>query len=163
LIKINSNFLGSSYLFDKVQYFPKFCNFESSLNFDTFVFLSDKLEESVFIEQHGKLKIELFEKTFLGEQIITELNNCFDLNNKKIDLHLYGSIIKKGLTYNHIDREDVLLIGAFGKVIYNIYSEELGKFNSITLEEGDLLIIPKNIEHSAIPLCPRIVISVGIY
>jgi cupin superfamily acireductone dioxygenase involved in methionine salvage len=56
-----------------------------------------------------------------------------------------------------------LLIGAFGKVIYNIYSEELGKFNSITLEEGDLLIIPKNIEHSAIPLCPRIVISVGIF
>ncbi len=163
MIKINQDFLGSSYLFDKVQYFPKFCSFESYLDFNTFAFLSDKLEESVIIEKHGKLKIELFEKTFLGQQIITELNNCFDLNNKQVDIHLYGSMIKKGLTYNHVDQEDVLLIGTFGKVIYNIYSEELGKFNSITLEEGDLLIVPKNTEHSAIPLCPRIVISVGIY
>lgn len=163
MIKINQDFLGSTYLFDKVQYFPKFCSFESYLDFNTFAFLSDKLEESVIIEKHGKLKIELFEKTFLGQQIITELNNCFDLNNKQVDLHLYGSMIKKGLTYNHVDQEDVILIGAFGKVIYNIYSEELGKFNSITLEEGDLLIVPKNTEHSAIPLCPRIVISVGIY
>ena len=163
MIKINQEFLNNSYSLDKVQYFPKFCNFETSLDFNTFAFLSDKLEESVYIEQHGKLKIELFEKTSLGKEVIKELINCFDLANKKIDLHLYGSIIKKGLTYNHVDQEDVLLIGAFGKVVYNIYSTELGKFNSITLEQGDLLVVPRNIEHSAIPLCPRIVISVGIY
>jgi len=163
LIKINQNFLGVNYLFDKVQYFPKFCNFVSSLDFNTFAFLSDKLEQSVFIEQHGKLKIELFEKTFTGQEIIKELSSCFNLENKKVDLHLYGSMIKKGLTYNHLDQEDVLLIGAFGKVIYNIYSEELGRFDSITLEEGDMLIVPKNTEHSAIPLCPRIVISAGVY
>ena len=163
MIKINENFLGASYLFDKVQYFPNFCNFENYLDFNTFAFLCDKLEESVTIEQHGKLKIELFEKTSLGQAVIKELTNCFDLANKKIDLHLYGSLIKKGLTYNHFDKEDVLLIGAFGKVVYNIYASELGKFDSITLEQGDLLVVPKNVEHSAIPLCPRIVISVGIY
>lgn len=163
MIKINENFLGTSYLFDKVQYFPKFCTFKNYLDFNTFAFLSDKLEESVFIEQHGKLKIELFEKTFLGQEIIKELSSCFNLENKQVDLHLYGSMIKKGLTYNHLDQEDVLLIGAFGKVIYNIYSENLGKFDSITLEEGDMLIVPKNTEHSAIPLCPRIVISAGVY
>jgi len=163
LIKINKSFVENSYFFDEVQYIPKFCSFESPIDFNTFALLSDRLEESVSIEQHGKLKIELFEKTFLGKQIITELKNCFDLNNKQVDIHLYGSMIKKGLTYNHVDKEDVLLIGSFGKVIYNIYSEELGKFNSITLEEGDLLIVPKNTEHSAIPLCPRIVISLGVY
>ena len=163
MIKINENFLGTSYLFDKVQYFPKFCSFENYLDFNTFAFLSDKLETSARIKTQGKLKIECFEKTSLGKKIIKELNNCFNLHNKEVDIHLYASMIKKGLTCNHIDQEDVLLIGAFGKVVYNIYTPELGKFDSITLEHGDLLVVPKNVEHSATPLSPRIVISLGIY
>jgi cupin superfamily acireductone dioxygenase involved in methionine salvage len=68
---------------------------------------------------------------------------------------------KAGMTANHLDDEAVILIPTYGKVIYNIYVERVQE--SFFLGEGDLLLIPKNIEHSAIPLGPRIVLSTGVF
>ena len=68
---------------------------------------------------------------------------------------------KIGLSENHQDVESVFLFPLLGSVVYNIYNEN--NFNSYYMNVGDLLVIPKNIIHSAIPLCPRIVISVGVF
>jgi|TARA_A100001015_G_C14740044_1_gene613300 hypothetical protein len=161
VIEINQNYKEKKFTLNEVQHLKSFCSFKHQLNFDVLSSLFDKMEESVTIEEKGRLKLENFEKTSLGQDIINQLNECFNLDSNNINMHLYASIMKKGLTPNHTDAEAVLLINTYGNIIYNIYSHDLGKFSSYPLQPGDLLIIPKNIEHAAIPLCPRIVISLG--
>lgn len=66
------------------------------------------------------------------------------------------------MSKTHLDVEGVFLLCTFGKVVYNIYGA-VDYFDSILMEKGDLLYIPRNISHSAIPLCPRVVVSIGIF
>ena len=55
----------------------------------------------------------------------------------------------------------VFLIPTYGDVVYSVYTDKEQHY--FLLKKGDLLVIPKGVVHSAIPLNPRIVVSVGVY
>tara|TARA_B100001059_G_scaffold153102_1_gene152744 strand:+ start:547 stop:1068 length:522 start_codon:yes stop_codon:yes gene_type:complete len=78
-------------------------------------------------------------------------------NLRKVDL-FFSFISQTG--NSHIDAEDVFIFGLKGKTIYRI-------FNNInenhTIEEGDMIFIPRGIKHKVIGLTPRIVASIGFF
>lgn len=79
------------------------------------------------------------------------------LNYTLYDCDIYASLSSLyGGTNYHIDEESVFILNCYGKVCYNIYKEET---HSHILEEGDAILIPGGIAHSAIPLTPRISLS----
>tara|TARA_R100000149_G_scaffold66041_2_gene42923 strand:+ start:1041 stop:1535 length:495 start_codon:yes stop_codon:yes gene_type:complete len=60
---------------------------------------------------------------------------------------------------SHVDKEDVFLIGSYGKTTYKIIPDgidyEIGK--------GDLLYIPRGTRHRSFSSAPRAVISIGFF
>lgn len=61
---------------------------------------------------------------------------------------------------SHLDIEDVFIVGLEGQVMYKIFGEVS---NYYTIKKGDMIYIPKGIQHKVIGLSPRITLSVGFY
>ncbi len=61
---------------------------------------------------------------------------------------------------SHQDIEDVFIVGLEGQVMYKIFGEVS---NYYTIKKGDMIYIPKGIQHKVIGLSPRITLSVGFY
>jgi hypothetical protein len=61
---------------------------------------------------------------------------------------------------SHSDIEDVFIIALQGKVIYRVFNKN---YKDYELNEGDLIYIPRNLQHKVLALTPRIVASIGFY
>ncbi len=96
------------------------------------------------------------------KDIQDKVTSHFNCPNKKINTHIFASINKFGVAKTHEDHEGVFLLCTFGRVVYNIYAT-VDNFDSLLMEKGDLLYIPPGTYHSAIPLCPRVIVSIGAY
>jgi len=125
------------------------------------VYYLDFSEEFSFVEDN-KIKIVNFDRFDEIKSIQDEITSYFKCSSKKINTHFYASLNKFGITKTHVDPESVFLLCTFGKVIYNVYSS-VDSFDTILMEKGDLLYIPSGIVHSAIPIGPRVVISIGVF
>ncbi len=146
----------------KVSHFKDFFKLEKNFDFNTLAFLLDRKENGNYYSPNGKIKLRNFDIFDEGKFFSNFVKNILlNENFTKIDTDLFASMSKIGLSENHQDEESVFLFPLVGSVIYNIYNEN--NFNPYYMNVGDLLVIPKHIIHAAIPLCPRIVISVGVF
>lgn len=59
---------------------------------------------------------------------------------------------------SHMDPEDVFIVGLEGVVTYKTFEE---KTNYYEIHKGDLIYIPKGVQHKVIGMSPRITLSVG--
>ena len=131
------------------------------LDFNRFFFLLDRNEENFFQKREHACKLTSFQVTQEGQQFESAVKNIFDYKGEKMDTYVFSSFCKKGITPNHHDDMTVFLIPTYGDVVYSVYNEKEQHY--FLLKKGDLLVIPRNVVHSAIPLNPRIVVSVGVY
>lgn len=146
----------------KVSHYKNFFKLEKNFDFNTLAFFLDRKEHGNLYSSTGKIKLnkfDVFDEGKFFNDFVKKL--LLDKEHKLIDTYLFASLSKTGLSENHADEESVFLFSILGTVIYNVYSET--NFTSFFMNVGDLLVIPKKIVHAAIPLCPRIVISVGVY
>jgi ribosomal protein L16 Arg81 hydroxylase len=60
---------------------------------------------------------------------------------------------------SHVDKEDVFLIGSYGKTTYRMIPEGI----DYQIKKGDLLYIPRGIRHRSFSNTPRAVISIGFF
>lgn len=162
MLVINPEHKIKKFDFSKVIHIKKYCGFSFLIDFNILSLLADRTEDNVEYRSDGRIKIKNFHIFYPGQQLIEVLKSQFDFECKKLDIDVYASFTKKAITTNHLDVESVILIPTHGKTIYNTYEDDLNHFKSYMVEPGDLLVIPKNVQHSAIPLCPRIVMSLGV-
>jgi mannose-6-phosphate isomerase-like protein (cupin superfamily) len=59
---------------------------------------------------------------------------------------------------SHMDPEDVFIVGLEGVVTYKTFEE---KTNYYEIHKGDLIYIPKGVQHKVIGMSPRITLFVG--
>ena len=115
----------------------------------------------------SKKAIKISQKHLLGIQdlsvsdvttILDEASKFIELNKSKkmSNLYLFFSF-KSYAASNHVDHEDVNIIGLYGKTMYIIDNKNL------IVEKGDLLSIKKGTMHRSIALGPRIILSHGVY
>lgn len=76
--------------------------------------------------------------------------------------HIFFSITS-GMSNEHIDEEDVHLIGLFGETIYRVYDNLNNTHEDYVINPGDYLFIPCGIKHRSISMSKRAVLSVGFY
>jgi len=60
----------------------------------------------------------------------------------------------------HVDEEDVFILGLEGKTIYRIFGDVNKDY---IIEKGDMIFIPRGLNHKVIGLSPRIVASIGFF
>lgn len=162
IIKINEQWKDQKFDLQQVVFCPQFFSIEDPIDFNRLASISDVCESGVVDKKNPTLiKIKNLEE-------IKDLSNVENLiktlllDNFKLDTDIFASFNKHGITNTHDDFESVFLIPTYGLVNYVIYEEERFLQN-FQMKLGDLLVIPKHIKHSAIPLSPRIVVSVGVY
>lgn len=97
------------------------------------------------------------QKDIAFRDIWSVLEQRYNTNKVKSNLHIFYSFMSGGKSTSHIDEETVVLTGAFGKTMYLIDDKEF------LLEPGDVLHIKKGTRHKAISITPRIVLSYGLF
>jgi len=161
-LTINEQWKGQKFDLQQVVFCPQFFSIEDPIDFNRLTSIADFCESKI-IDKKNPTLMKIAE---VGE--IKDISNVENIiknllvDTFKINTYIFASFNKHGITDTHHDGESVFLIPTYGLVNYIIYEEE--KFiKNFQMEKGDLLIIPKKVKHSAIPLSPRIVVSVGIY
>jgi mannose-6-phosphate isomerase-like protein (cupin superfamily) len=148
---------------NKVTLVKNFINLERNYDFNL---LSNIIDEN---------QVQVISHTFIGNlkdifqipsamNYIQELKIFFDFFRKLLryeidsrdEVDLYFSFTSQ-IGSNHIDPEDVYIIGLKGKTIYRIFN------TNNEVNEGDLIFIPRGIKHKAIGTTPRIIASIGYY
>ena len=145
----------------KVNHLPNVVEHLDNLDFNKLLFFLDRNEDNFFQNKEHAFKLMQFQTFKQGQDFQTEVKKIYDYGGEKIDTHVFASLSKKGFSPCHHDEMSVFLIPTHGDVVYNIYTET--EQHIFLLKKGDLLTIPKGVVHSAVPLNPRIVVSVGVY
>lgn len=150
----------------KITYIKKFTQNLNNYNFDILASLIDDYSLTVLNKSNNA-------SNFNGTW---QVRNAHEVNN---DFFVFADFFYKIFKYtpevrdgvdlffsfvtntggSHVDKEDVFLIGMYGKTIYRMTNTN----KDYLLEYGDLLYIPKGIVHRALSLTPRIVMSIGFY
>ena len=151
---------------NKVTLVKNFINLERNYDFNL---ISNLMEENSF---------SISQKTSFGDLKdvfqIHKISNClkefktfFDFLTKlfkyerdlRDEVDLFFSLVSQ-VGNSHVDIEDVFIIGLKGKVIYRVFDFEDKDYS---IEQGDMIFIPKGIKHKVIGINPRIVASIGFY
>jgi quercetin dioxygenase-like cupin family protein len=96
------------------------------------------------------------EKTYFFNNLLKKMDEQFNTENKKSNLTLFFSF-KASVGPSHIDKEDVNILGLYGKTLYIVDNQHY------CVEKGDVLKIKRGTLHKSIALEPRIILSHGIY
>tara|TARA_R110002060_G_scaffold39046_1_gene50259 strand:- start:19 stop:534 length:516 start_codon:yes stop_codon:yes gene_type:complete len=164
ILKINEKWKDQKVDLQQVYFFPKFFSVENSIDFNRLTSIMDVNENKVIYPSKNSNSFKLLKLQDTTSDLfkIQETVKGLFTHNFNMDTAIFASLNKNGISVTHWDEVSVFLIPTYGAVNYVLYEGE--KFSkNFQLEVGDLLFIPKNISHSAIPLCPRIVLSVGVY
>jgi len=146
----------------KVTHIPNFFKLSEEFDFNKLVFFLDRFEQNMNILPNGKIKVGQFDVFNEGKEFCNLVSSLLDNKEfKSINAYIFSSLSKCGFTGNHIDEESVFLFNVFGSVVVNIYDQKSHK--SFLLNQNDFLLVPKKVVHAAIPLGPRIVVSVGVF
>ncbi len=161
IISLNPEFKDVKLDRTKVHCNRNFFKLEKKFDFNTLAFFLDRKEQNNLYSSDGRIKMMNFDVFDEGKFFCKFVKDLLDKEAKKINTFVFASMSKKALSENHTDEESVFLFPVLGSVVYNVYDETT--FTPFYLNVGDLLVIPKNVVHSAIPICSRIVVSVGVY
>jgi cupin superfamily acireductone dioxygenase involved in methionine salvage len=144
-------------------------NFASLTREYDFNLLSNLMEENECIISQksnvGNLK-DVFQIHKISN-CLKEFKTFFDFLTKlfkyerdlRDEVDLFFSLVSQ-VGNSHVDIEDVFIIGLKGKVIYRVFDFEDKDYS---IEQGDMIFIPKGIKHKVIGINPRIIVSIGFY
>ena len=144
-------------------------NFASLTREYDFNLLSNLMEENECIinqkTNFGNLK-DVFQ-IYKVSNCLQEFKTFFDFLTKlfkyerdlRDEVDLFFSLVSQ-VGNSHVDIEDVFIIGLKGKVIYRVFDFEDKDYS---IEQGDMIFIPKGIKHKVIGINPRIIASIGFY
>lgn len=145
--------------FSKIFLLKDFFELEKEIDFNKLVYYMDMLEYNIQYKD-SRIKFKTVNLIPEIEEIQNKVKDLFNLKPKTIfDTDIYASLNKFAISPTHIDNESVLIFCVYGKVIYSVYLND--KVEQFLLQKGDILHIPRNILHAAIPLEPRISLSIG--
>lgn len=162
IISLNPEYKNIQIDRTKVHFYKNFFKLEKNFDFNTLAFFLDRKEYENCYQPNGIIKLTQFEVFDEGKHFVNIVKDLLlDKEYKRVDTYVFASLSKISISQNHTDIESVFLFPLIGSVVYNIYDQT--NHTSYPMNVGDLLVIPKNIVHAAIPLCPRIVISVGVF
>jgi hypothetical protein len=113
-----------------------------------------KFKDTFYLE--GSFKLIGAENSNYFSKLKKTLDEELNKSKKMSNLYLFFSF-KSYAASNHVDHEDVNIIGLYGKTMYIIDNKNL------IVEKGDLLSIKKGTMHRSIALGPRIILSHGVY
>ena len=134
-----------------------------------FNFISKTIEENDFVVE-SKTNLNNLRNVFQIRNVIDtsqEFKTLFDFLSKlfkyqrdaKDSVDLFISFVSQ-VGRSHIDEEDVFIIGLKGNVIYRVFDIQNKDYS---IEEGDMIFIPKGLKHKVIGISPRIIASIGLY
>ena len=144
-------------------------NFASLTREYDFNLLSNLMEENECIISQksnvGNLK-DVFQIHKISN-CLKEFKTFFDFLTKlfkyerdlRDEVDLFFSLVSQ-VGNSHVDIEDVFIIGLKGKIIYKVFDFENKNYS---IEQGDMIFIPKGIKHKVIGINPRIIASIGFY
>ena len=144
-------------------------NFASLTREYDFNLLSNLMEENECIISQksnvGNLK-DVFQIHKISN-CLKEFKTFFDFLTKlfkyerdlRDEVDLFFSLVSQ-VGNSHVDIEDVFIIGLKGKIIYRVFDFEDKDYS---IEQGDMIFIPKGIKHKVIGINPRIIASIGFY
>ena len=144
-------------------------NFASLTREYDFNLLSNLMEENECIinqkTNFGNLK-DVFQ-IYKVSNCLQEFKTFFDFLSKlfryerdsRDEVDLFFSLVSQ-IGNSHVDIEDVFIIGLKGKIIYRVFDFEDKDYS---IEQGDMIFIPKGIKHKVIGINPRIIASIGFY
>lgn len=134
----------------------------------------DYVSWDIIVENFQYCKNRFLRGTVQSEEVSTEplksictgikqeLTNVFPIGKKDLTSHIYCSFVSNAESYGwHHDKADVLIIGVKGTTVYEIMDPHSDKL-TYEVKRGDVLFIPKGVEHNAIIIGPRAIISLGI-
>ena len=132
-----------------------------------FNFISKTIEENDFVVE-SKTNLNNLRNVFQIRNVIDtsqEFKTLFDFLSKlfkyqrdaKDSVDLFISFVSQ-VGRSHIDEEDVFIIGLKGNVIYRVFDIQNKDYS---IEEGDMIFIPKGLKHKVIGISPRIIASSG--
>ena len=143
----------------KTTHIKKFTDLEIDYDFN---FLINFIEHYTCPVDHGgsyhktwSIPVDGSHSPFL--YILNFLRKTFQYNlNKEDGCRLFYSFASNSGP-SHVDREDVFLLGLYGKTVYKVEN------NFYEIEKGDLLFVSRGSRHKAISITPRIVASFGFF
>lgn len=149
----------------KVSYKPGFFKFEKNFDFnDFFKMINDYSLPSYNTWQENSqdvfnsvFTIDDAHKVDYFKEIFNILNQKFNPNNFRSNLHMFVSFKNGTKGKLHSDKEDVYIFGLHGHTCYMVENQ------AYMITPGDFICIKKNTPHQAIGLTPRIIASFGIY
>jgi len=94
-----------------------------------------------------------------GLNEIKEYFKSVDVEFLKSLVIVHFSTLQK-TTGRHYDDKSVIYIQLINSVVWNVWENDVKK--EFVLEPGDIMFMPKMIEHEVIPLMPRVAITFGI-
>tara|TARA_R100000908_G_scaffold56802_2_gene32386 strand:- start:2619 stop:3134 length:516 start_codon:yes stop_codon:yes gene_type:complete len=151
---------------NKLTFVKNFVSLERKYDFN----LLSKLMEENIIEIFPKSVIGHLKDVFhMGKVIdcLPEFKTFFDFLSKLLkyerderdNVDIFFSFVSQAGN-PHVDVEDVFILGLKGKTIYRIFNNETKDY---LIEEGDLIFIPRGVNHKVIGTTPRIIASIGFY
>lgn len=151
---------------NKVTFLKNFAVLERTYDFN----LLSKLMEENAILINQKSFIGNLREVFQMYNVIDyfpEFKTFFDFLTKlfkydrdprdQVDL-FYSFISQAGV--GHVDEEDVFILGLEGRIIYRVFGDVNKDY---IIEKGDMIFIPRGLNHKVIGLTPRIVASIGFF
>lgn len=158
----------------KVTFIKNFTSIQETYDFNKISYLVDSYSLNVdhvysLNVDHVLKQINSFNSIWTFRDIDKFDNQFFVLLDFLSKIFKYPYHIENGVNIffsfvtntggSHVDREDVFLVGLYGKTIYRIIETN----KDYCLKRGDLLYIPKGILHKPISATPRSIASIGFF
>ena len=150
----------------KVTFIKNFTSIQETYDFNKISYLVDSYSLNV---DYVLQQINCFNSIWTFKNIDKFDNQFFVLLDFLSKIFEYPYHIENGVDIffsfvtntggSHVDKEDVFLVGLYGKTIYRIIETN----KDYCLERGDLLYIPKGIWHKPISATPRSIASIGFF
>mgnify|MGYP003641475760 CR=1 FL=1 len=151
---------------NRVTLVKNFINLERNYDFNLISNLIEENDLSISQKTNfGNLR-NVFQ-IYKVSNCLQEFKTFFDFLSKlfryerdsRDEVDLFFSLVSQ-IGNSHVDIEDVFIIGLKGKIIYRVFDFEDKDYS---IEQGDMIFIPKGIKHKVIGINPRIVASIGFY
>lgn len=150
----------------KVTYIKNFTSIEETYDFNKISYLVDSYSLNV---DYVPKQINYFNSIWKFRDIDKLDNQFFVLLDFLSKIFNYSFHVENGVDIffsfvtntggAHVDKEDVFLVGLYGKTIYKVVENN----TDYCLERGDLLYIPKGVWHKSVSATPRSIASIGFF
>jgi mannose-6-phosphate isomerase class I len=154
---------------NKTTFIKNFSKIKKEYDFNLLTSFIEKNEVRTYIKNNPNenefftkvIQLTKLENLFPDFKLLQDfLRKVFKYSlNEKDGCDVFFSL-KSSIGANHVDKEDVFIIGLNGVTIYKTFGEDIQYYQ---IHKGDLIYIPRGLPHKVIGLSPRVILSVGFF